>query len=314
MKSLKTQHLNGFILVDKPASITSRQCVDQVQKVFKGVKAGHSGTLDPFATGLLPICVGRTTKFVDFLRTAQKTYTATLMLGVGTNTQDLTGDIIEEKEIDPFLTEEAILQVFKRFLGKIQQIPPMFSALKINGNRLYSLARKKIEVDRKPRQIHIHKLDLLGFDNPQIHFSVTCSEGTYIRTLGVDIAQQLGTTGMLTALRRTKIGRFTVDQAISLDDLGRLAAKNSLFEALYPTKVLTEHLPVRIIGLNGITKFKNGAPLKTHDFIDWKDFVENYQLFNVFTQSDEFLGLAEHMRRDNSVDSVLKMERLADIW
>lgn len=306
-------NLSGFILLDKPVSISSRQCVDRVQKAFKGIKAGHSGTLDPFATGLLPICVGRATKFVDFLRKAPKTYSAVLTLGIGTDTQDLTGDIIEEKQIDPFLTKDTVLQVFKRFLGDIQQIPPMFSALKINGNRLYSLARRKIEVVRKPRRVHIYKLDLLDFNNPNIRFSVTCSEGTYIRALGVDIAKELGTTGMLTSLRRVQIGRFTVDQAVSPDELEHLASQNRQCEILRSTEMLTDHLPVRVIGLNGIAKFKNGASLNAQDFVDWKSFVENHQIFNVFTQSGKFLGLAEHIRRDNTSDSILKMERLADI-
>jgi tRNA pseudouridine55 synthase len=306
--------LQGFILLDKPESLTSRQCVDVIQKAFNGAKAGHAGTLDPFATGLLPVCIGRATKLVDFLRGTRKTYVAAMTLGIGTDTQDLTGDIIERKNTDPAVTEETVCRVMDGFRGIIQQVPPMHSAVKINGTRLYELARKKIEVQRKPRPVNIYDLHLLHWSKMEIRFSVTCSEGTYIRTLGVDIARELGTTGTLKSLRRIQVGRYSVEQATTLDDFNRLAGKQRHSELLRPTEQLTAHLPVHVISAAGAGKFKNGGPLTTGDFIDWEDTGEKQWIFNVFTQSGKFLGLAEHIGRDRFNNSILKTARLIDIW
>lgn len=306
--------LHGFILLDKPASRTSRQCVNVIQNAFDGAKAGHSGTLDPFATGLLPVCVGRATKLVDFLRGARKTYIAAMALGVGTDTQDLTGEIIERKETDPSMTENTVRNVMAGFMGLIQQIPPMHSAVKFNGKRLYVLARNRIEVVRKPRPVYIHELHLLHFDKTEIRFSVTCSEGTYIRTLGVDIAHELGTTGMLTSLRRIQVGRYSIEQTTTLDDFKQMADQKRHSELLQPTERLTDHLPVRMISTAGAIKFKNGGPLEPGDFIDWEDSAEKQWIFNVFTRSGKFLGLAECIGRDRCNNSVLKTARLIDIW
>ena len=204
--------LSGSLLINKEIGLTSRQEVNNISRKLGEKKAGHIGTLDPFADGLLIVLLGSSTKISPFLEVMDKTYIATLKLGSKTNTGDLTGETIETKEI-PELTKTKICKVLLGFLGKSTQIPPIFSALKVNGQPMYKYARKGIDIERKPREIEIFKIYLVSFEKDEITFLAKVSKGTYIRTLGEDIAEKLGTVGHLTKLTRTEIGPYSLMNA-----------------------------------------------------------------------------------------------------
>lgn len=204
--------INGSLLINKEIGLTSRQEVNNVSRKLGQRKAGHIGTLDPFADGLLVVLLGTSTKISPFLEVMDKTYLATLKLGVKTNTGDLTGEPVETKEI-PELEKSKILGIFRGFLGKTTQIPPIFSALKVDGQPMYKYARKGIEIERKPREIEIYKLDLVSFEKDEITFVAKVSKGTYIRTLGEDVAEKLGTVGHLTKLTRLEVGPYSLKDA-----------------------------------------------------------------------------------------------------
>jgi len=215
--------VSGVILVDKPYGMTSQQVVSKVKYLFKSPihnskKAGHTGTLDPMATGLLPICLGEATKFSHYQLDADKAYQATILLGSQTDTGDAEGQIVKTIPVPKF-DEADLEEIAQRFLGAQQQIPPMYSALKKDGKKLYEYARAGIEVERLPRDIIIKAIDLKALDNEQIQLMVTCTKGTYVRVLGEDIAKAMGTLGHLSALRRLKVGRFDIDNAVTLSAL-----------------------------------------------------------------------------------------------
>lgn len=210
--------ISGSLLIDKEKGLTSRQEVNNISHLLKEKKAGHIGTLDPFADGLLIVLLGKSTKISPFLEGMDKTYMATLRLGEKTDSGDLTGNIIEKKDV-PSLNKEDIEKVFKSFLGKQTQIPPMYSALKVNGRELYKYAREGKEIERKEREITIYELKLLSYENNEITFISKVSKGTYIRTLGEDIAEKLGTVGHLTKLTRLSIGPYSIEQAKKTKDV-----------------------------------------------------------------------------------------------
>jgi len=211
----------GILLIDKPEGITSRQVDNHFQHLFHTRKVGHLGTLDPFATGLLIVAINEATKYMNFLPDEEKTYHARLVLGKATDSGDKTGQVIEEKPV-PSLSEEKVNEVFKSFLGKGSQIPPMTSAIKVDGTALYKLAHQGKEIDREPRPIEIFKLNLLELKESEILFSCRVSKGTYIRVLGEDIAKALGTVGYLESLRRTAVGNVKIEQAIPLEKASQI--------------------------------------------------------------------------------------------
>ena len=209
--------MDGIVIVDKPQGWTSQDVTAKLRGVFQTRRIGHGGTLDPMATGVLPVFVGRATRGVEFFEHADKVYETVLRLGITTDTEDITGTVLTQR--DAFVTGEMAENVLEQFRGEILQVPPMYSAIKINGQKLYDLARKGKEVERQPRQITIHELKLLGMDAEGIHLRVHCSKGTYIRTLCKDIGQALGCGGCMAALRRTAAGNFTAEQAVPLREL-----------------------------------------------------------------------------------------------
>ena len=209
--------MNGIVIVDKPQEWTSQDVTARLRRVFQTRRIGHGGTLDPMATGVLPVFVGRGTRGVEFFEHAEKTYEATLLLGRITDTEDVFGNTLEERPVD--VTQEAFLEILAQFRGKIQQIPPMYSALKINGQKLCDLARKGREVERQPREIEIFELTCLEFTGKTARLRVRCSKGTYIRTLCKDIGQALGCGGCMQALRRVQAGQYTIDEAVPLQVL-----------------------------------------------------------------------------------------------
>lgn len=209
--------MNGIVIVDKPQEWTSQDVTARLRRVFQTRRIGHGGTLDPMATGVLPVFVGRGTRGVEFFEHAEKTYEATLLLGRITDTEDVFGNTLEERPVD--VIQEAFLEILAQFRGKIQQIPPMYSALKINGQKLCDLARKGREVERQPREIEIFELTCLEFTGIEARLRVRCSKGTYIRTLCKDIGQALGCGGCMQALRRVQAGQYTIDEAVPLQVL-----------------------------------------------------------------------------------------------
>ena len=210
--------MNGFLLIDKPSGWTSRDVCNKIQKILDQDKVGHTGTLDPFATGLLIVTIGKATKAGIYLEDDDKEYIASLVLGKKTLTGDLTSEVIEEKEA-PEITVEDIKKVFLSFLGEQEQIPPMTSAIHYQGMKLYELAHQGIEVERKARKINIKSLELIDFKDNIMTFSCLVSKGTYIRVLGENIAEKLHTVGYLSSLKRTKIGRFDIQNSVPLLDV-----------------------------------------------------------------------------------------------
>lgn len=210
--------MNGVIVLDKPEGITSRAAVNTVNRLLKIKKSGHTGTLDPFATGVLPICINDATKIIPFMNSGYKKYEALIRLGVRTDTMDLTGKVLSE-EPPPDIDKIALQGVFSKFIGKINQIPPMFSALKKGGVRLYDYARKGVEVERAPRSVTIKELELLDLNPPFIRIMVKCSRGTYVRVLASDIADELGCGGHLAELRRIESDGFGLERAVTIEDL-----------------------------------------------------------------------------------------------
>ena len=228
----------GILIVDKPADWTSQDVVSKLRGVFHEKRIGHGGTLDPMATGVLPIFVGRATRAVEFFESAEKEYIAGLRLGVVTDTQDTTGTVLAQAPVT--VTREEVAAALSTFLGAQQQLPPMYSAVKIGGQKLYELARKGREVARKPRDIVLHQLELLDGAGEHYTFRVRCSKGTYVRTLCHDLGQELGCGGCMESLRRTAAGCYTLDQAVPLAEVVAHPDPASL---LIPIDSLFAHLP-----------------------------------------------------------------------
>lgn len=209
--------MNGIVIIDKPAGWTSQDVTARLRRVFGTRRIGHGGTLDPMATGVLPVFVGRATRGVEFFEHAEKTYETELLLGVATDTEDTTGTVLFRREVS--VTPEQLTAVLERFRGEIMQIPPMYSALKVNGQKLCDLARKGRQVERQPRPVTIRELTLLSREGDTLRLRVRCSKGTYIRTLCADIGEALGCGGCMQALRRTQAGEYTIAEAVPLQQL-----------------------------------------------------------------------------------------------
>jgi tRNA pseudouridine55 synthase len=228
--------INGVLLLDKPAGLTSNVALQKVKRLFNAKKAGHTGSLDPIATGLLPICLGEATKMSGYLLNSNKGYRVTIKLGEKTTTGDIDGDVIEARPV-PAIELSYLEAVLSGFRGEIEQIPPMHSALKKDGKPLYKLAHQGIEVERKPRQVTIYKIDLLEFRRDEIDLEVLCSKGTYIRTLAEDIGEVLGCGAHVAVLRRTIVGGFELEDALTLDQLESIrneAGSGAIDDCLLP--------------------------------------------------------------------------------
>ena len=281
--------MDGIVIVDKPADWTSQDVTAKLRGVFQTRRIGHGGTLDPMATGVLPVFVGRATRGVEFFEHAEKTYETTLRLGLTTDTEDITGTILEGKPV--CVTETQVLSVLEQFKWEIQQIPPMYSAIKMNGQKLVDLARKGKEVERKPRTITIFALDFLGMTGNDVRLRVHCSKGTYIRTLCKDIGETLGCGGCMAALRRTSAGNYTEAEAIPLSKLvdcenpeAFLRSVDTLF-AEHPAVTLTEKQALRT---------RNGNSFS----IDLADGT-----YRAYDEAGEFLMLA---KVDGGIMSTIK--------
>ena len=284
---------NGILVIDKPAGWTSQDVAAKLRGVFHERRVGHGGTLDPMATGVLPIFIGRATRAAEFAESAEKEYIAGLRLGLVTNTQDTTGEALEEHPVS--VTREEVQAALQRFLGPIEQIPPMYSAIKINGQKLYELARKGKEVARRPRSITIHELELLEGGGAEYLLRVRCSKGTYVRTLCHDLGAALGCGGCMSSLRRTRAGSFTLEQALTMQQVLEFAAEHDPQQLLMPADALfAESLPL-IVTMGQAAKLKNGAQIK-----DWQFAPGTYR---VYAEDGEFLLLG---RVENGVLTTIK--------
>jgi tRNA pseudouridine55 synthase len=286
--------MDGILAVWKPEGWTSHDVVAKVRRILKMKRIGHAGTLDPMVTGVLPLCLGRATRVVEYVQERPKAYEAVLQLGIATDTEDLTGTVIEQQSsVD--VTEFAIREALRRFEGEIEQIPPMYSAVKIEGKRLYELAREGKTVERKPRLVTIHQIELievqLGLEQPQISFSVVCSKGTYIRTLCVDIGKALGVPAAMAKLTRTMSGGITKESCLTLEQIEQMQQSGTLGEHLIAADEAITHLeraevPVAIgtLALQGQKVSLDHAGISALD-------SEAGKLIRLYNNDNSFLGI-----------------------
>ena len=272
----------GIVIIDKPAGWTSQDVAARLRGVFHERRIGHGGTLDPMATGVLPIFVGRATRAVEFFEHAEKEYVAGLRLGVQTDTQDLTGEIVAQRPVS--VTREQVQVALEGFLGVQEQLPPMYSAVKIGGKKLYELARQGKTVERKPRQIELLELELLSGENADWQFRVRCSKGTYVRTLCHDIGQALGCGGCMSSLRRTKAGGYGLDRAVTMEEI---ISMDDPAACLLPVDSVFDRLPRVTVHENQLRAIYNGAAVKASGLADGP--------YRVYAPDGTFLmvGLAE---------------------
>lgn len=272
--------MNGIILVDKPQDWTSHDVVAKLRGVLHERRIGHSGTLDPLATGLLVVFVGRATRAVEFAEADSKEYITGLHLGVSTDTQDITGNIVASSGALP--DEAALREAIGRFIGDIEQIPPMYSAIKIGGKKLYELARRGESVERAPRKITVSAIDIAGRDGDDYILNISCSKGTYVRTLCSDIGEALGCGACMSCLRRTRAGVFSVDDAHSLADIEAAVREGRLSDIILPVDTLFASFPKLTVSQSAAKRLKNGNIIKIS--------AEDGE-YKVYSDSDEFLLL-----------------------
>jgi tRNA pseudouridine55 synthase len=284
--------MNGFIVINKPAGITSHDVVSSVRKILRMKKVGHTGTLDPFATGVLPIALGEATKAINYLDESVKEYLAVMRLGITTDSQDYTGNVVRERDYQN-LTQTSIEQVFSSFVGALQQIPPMFSAVKQSGIRLYKLARQGVDVEREPRDINIVSINLEKIDLPNITFRVCCSRGTYVRTLANDIGDKLGCGAHLTELHRTKSGIFTEDESVTLEKLAMLNDHGLVTDHVMTPHFSLSHLRDIPLTDQGVVKIRQGVLPSKNDFqvFPMEGFFDGERV--LFSYKNALLAVAE---------------------
>ena len=271
--------MNGIVIVDKPQGWTSQDVTARLRRVYATRRIGHGGTLDPMATGVLPVFVGRATRGVEFFEHAEKTYDTVLLLGRTTDTQDVTGATLAEKAVH--LSPADIDRVLPRFRGDILQVPPMYSALKVNGKKLYELARKGQEVERQPRPITVFELTNLGFDGTRLSLRVKCSKGTYIRTLCQDIGEALGCGGCMEALRRVRAGEYGIEDAVPLEQLLESETPERYLRGL---DTMFARCPAVTLTANQEKRCRNGNPFSS---------PLPQGTYRAYSQSGEFLMLAK---------------------
>ncbi len=290
-------NLNGWILLDKQKGITSRQAVTRISKILGVNKIGHGGTLDPMATGVLPIAIGEATKLISIIQNKNKKYSFTIKWGESTDTDDIEGKIVKKTDIRP--NKKDVYKVLSEFVGTINQIPPIFSAVKVNGERSYNLARKNISINHKPRPINIYKLTLNKIINiDHAEFEVICGKGTYIRSLARDIAEKLNTSGHVTKLRRHFVGNFKEKDTIFIDFFQEIIHSPSVLNKIKPIEKVLDDIPALFLTETEARKLRQGQKIKLSSLKFNNDFIiehPNYQKFDrVYTLSEnKLVGLIE---------------------
>lgn len=286
--------MTGVLILDKPADFTSFDAVAVCRRLCHERKIGHTGTLDPMATGVLPLLLGKATRAASLLEDTDKEYEAGFRLGVSTDTEDSTGKVLETS--DTPVSRELLENLLPRFRGEIMQVPPMYSAVSKDGKRLYELARKGIEVERDARPVTIFKLELMEYheETREGKLTVSCSKGTYIRTLIADLAKAAGSLGVMTALRRTKACGFTLADTITLDEAKALSEAGTLEEKLRPVESLFAHLPAITVSGAQATRFGNGGQLDLKRIPAFrKQNPPDGEIVRVRGEKGEFLGLGQ---------------------
>lgn len=279
---------NGIINIHKEAGYTSHDVVAKMRGILRQKKIGHTGTLDPQATGVLPVCLGSGTKLCDLLADKDKEYVAELLLGVTTDTQDTTGQILTERSVE--VSKEQVREVVLGFVGGYDQIPPMYSALKVDGKKLYELARAGKEVERRARPVTIHDIEILDMRLPVVKMRVACSKGTYIRTLCFDIGERLGCGGTMQSLVRTRVSGFTLDGAVKLSDLERLRDEGRVNEVLVPVDELFSNHPALHVRGKFRRLLENGNAFYPNQAEEGKSYAPGEQV-RVYFADGGFAGI-----------------------
>lgn len=287
--------INGVLNVYKEPGYTSHDVVAKLRGILKQKKIGHMGTLDPYAVGVLPVCLGKGTKLCDMLSEQNKTYKTTLLLGIETDTQDTTGTVLKQMEESEVLKipETKIFQTVKSYIGPYDQIPPMFSAIKINGQKLYHLARRGETIERPARRVEILGITITNIDLPRVEMIVSCSKGTYIRTLCHDIGKELGCGGCMEKLTRSKVERFDVEDSLSLDEIKELFDKGELEERIIPIDEMLDEYSKCVIAREYNTLIYNGNKFSSRATLLKMNFQDG-QKIRVYDQDGNFVGIYQY--------------------
>ncbi len=275
--------MNGIIIIDKPLGRTSHDMVYEMRKVTGIKKIGHTGTLDPMATGVLPVCIGSATKMADMLTLSDKSYIAELVLGRTTDTQDADGKVLTECEVN--CSEEEIRCAVNSFVGEIEQVPPMYSAIKQNGKKLYELARQGIEVERKPRKVTINSINILEISGERVKIDVSCSKGTYIRTLCEDIGKKLGVGAYMNTLRRTRTGQFTIEESHTLSEIKELKENGGIESIIIPADRMFAEYPSVMLNPKQVKSVTNGVAMTYRE-------GQEGQTYRVYDNENKFLCIS----------------------
>lgn len=280
---------NGIIVINKPQDWTSHDCVAVMRRATGIKRIGHTGTLDPMATGVLPICIGTATRIMEYMDLDWKTYRATLKLGIETDTEDIWGEVISEKSTEG-ISKEQIVQVVNSFIGEIEQIPPKYSALKVNGKKLYEYARAGQEVKIKSRKITVKEIIINDISGVNVDLTITCSKGTYIRTICSDIGKKLGCGATMSSLVRTASGIFKLEDAVEIEDIKKMS-KEEILDRLIDTDVPLVHFGKINLDAKKAKDFVNGKKIRQKE-IDIVDESNHQNMYNIY-YSNEFLGVAK---------------------
>lgn len=290
---------NGIINVYKEKGFTSHDVVAKLRGILKQKKIGHTGTLDPEAEGVLPVCLGKATKLCDLLTDKDKTYEACLRLGIQTDTQDMTGKVLKEAEVS--VSEEKVKEAVLSFVGEYDQIPPMYSALKVNGKKLYEYAREGIEVEREPRRVTIYSIEIKRIELPRIWFCVACSKGTYIRTLCNDIGEKLGCFGCMETLVRTKASVFEMENSLKLSEIEQLRDENKIDTVLFPLDAMFETMSSATVKKEFYKLLYNGNPLSPEFF---EGECRKDTQIRVYDRENHFIGIYSLEERNKQYQPV----------
>lgn len=297
--------MNGYINVFKPKGLTSHDVVRKVKRILGVKKVGHTGTLDPNASGVLPICLGKATRTSEYLLNADKSYTGELTLGLSTDTQDIDGKILNHSNKE--VKENDIIDIFKLYKGEIYQIPPMYSALKFKGKKLYELARSGVEVEREKRKVHIYDINVLNiYENKKVLFNVKCSRGTYIRTLCNDIGEELGTYGYMSYLIRTEVFPFKLSDAVSLETIQKKWETNNINDILYSIDYPLSNIKPLFVPSSYYKKLVNGMPIDI-DVINIKNISNQDDILRVYCKNT-FIGMGRVLKINGRM--VLKLNKV----
>ena len=285
--------MDGIINIYKEADYTSHDVVARMRGILKTRKIGHTGTLDPDAVGVLPVCIGRATKACDMLTDRSKVYEAVLRLGITTDTEDMSGTILTENLVD--VTEEQVVEAVHHFLGDYEQIPPMYSAIKVEGRKLYEIAREGKVIERKPRPVTIYELEIIKIELPLVHIRISCSKGTYIRSLCRDIGDRLGCGGCMKHLTRTRVGEFVIENAITLSQLEDLVREERVEEFIKPVdRLFVQYPKVKVSTKSEHALLTNGNPLAARKLRMNEEHRVDGQWLRLYDLDDRFVALYQY--------------------